>query len=114
MTTRELVGRLLRGGAMLTIVLLSACATPQTHPVTQAASVAAPTPCGDSSYIRLRQQNPDSLSERAWQRLQTLDRECTAARTLVSAHTSRPDGHHMMGAGIVATVIMVAMMISMW
>jgi hypothetical protein len=115
MTMRKTGRKFLRGAAVLTVALLAACAAPATH----SAAAAAPTPCGDSSYVRLRQQHPDSLSERSWQRLQTLDRECVAAHTRAPRASQgtmgpRHGGGHMMGMGIVATVMMVAMMVSMW
>lgn len=113
MTMRETVRPVLRGSAVLAVALLAACTPPATHPT----AVATPTACEDPSYLKLRQQNPDSLTERAWERLQTLDRECaTARRRAYATHRQNGMSHggYMMGAGIVATVIMVAMMVSMW
>lgn len=76
--------------------------------------IAQPVPCTDSTYVQLKRQNPDSLSERAWERLQSLDRECAAARTAsqqaanAGMHTDHGGWHWMgLGAGI---VMMVAMM----
>lgn len=77
--------------------------------------IAQPVPCTDSTYVQLKRQNPDSLSERAWQRLQSLDRECTAARTTSqqaangTSHTAH-GAWHWMGLGA-ATVMMLAMML---
>lgn len=61
---------------LLSTAFLSGCATPavrQRH-------VHEPTPCTDTLYLQLRRQHPDSLTERAWQRLQSLDQACAAAR----------------------------------
>lgn len=116
MTTREAVRRVLRGSAVLTVALFAACAAPATQPVTHPSAAAAPAPCADPSYVELRQQHVDSLSQREWERLQTLDRQCVAARAQ-APHNANGMSHgagHMMGAGIVASVVMVAMMISMW
>ena len=114
MTTRGTLTHLLRGGAVISVALFAACITPATHP----APVPEPAPCADSSDIQLRQQHPDSLSARAWQRFQTLDRDCAAARAQASRETNGMmgmwhGGGHLMGVGI-ATVVMAAMMISMW
>lgn len=103
-----------RGGVVLALALLTACAPP----TSRLSPVVAASPCGDSSYVRLRQQEPDSLSAREWQRLQTLDRECAAARAPasrepVAATGTWHHGRHWMMGGI-ATAVMVAMMIRMW
>lgn len=111
MTITSRVPRLLRGSAVLSVALFAGCITPATHQP----RVAVPVACADSSYLQLRQQHPDSLSARAWQRLQTLDRECAAARVQAPR-----DANGMMGMwhgalmGGIATVVMVAMVISMW
>lgn len=60
-------------------LLLAACVTPVSQWRT------APAPCTDQIYGQLKEQQPDSLTAREWQRLQSLDRECTAART-AAAH----------------------------
>ena len=39
-----------------------------------------PVPCTDSLYLQLKRVHPDSLSERAWQRLQSLQADCVSAR----------------------------------
>jgi hypothetical protein len=114
MTIRVPIVRFLRGIAALSVALFAACVTPVTHP----APVPEPAPCVDSSYVQLRQQHPDSLSARAWQRPQTLDRQCVDARVQASREASAMmgiwhSGSRLMGVGI-ATVVMVAMMISMW
>lgn len=103
-----------RGGVVLALALLAAC-VPQTS---RLSPVAAASPCGDPSYVRLQQQDPDSLSAREWQRLQTLDRECAAARAQASREPNAMTGtwhngrHWLMGG--IASAVMVAMMISMW
>ena len=90
---------------------ITACA-----PSTRHASVPQPTPCADSLYVRLKGQHPDSLSERAWQRLQSLERDCAAARSQTHAETSSMMGMghgrvgRWMGMGLVAVVLMAIMM----
>lgn len=89
----------------------AACAAPIRH-----TSVPQPAPCNDSIYVRLKSQHPDSLSERAWQRLQDLDRDCTTARTAAQMEMSgmMGMGHgrswRRTGAGLVAVLLMVIMM----
>lgn len=39
------------------------------------------TACADSLYAELSREHPDSLSERAWQRLQQLEDACSAETT---------------------------------
>lgn len=68
---------------------LSGCAARQAH-------VQEPAPCSDSLYLQLKRQHPDSLSERAWERLQALERNCTAART---QRSSEMNGMMGMGSG---------------
>ena len=116
MTTKGPIPHVLRGGAVLAMALLVACATPATHPATEPAPAAAPTPCADPSYIALRQQPVDSLSAREWQRFQTLEAECSASRRQAThnSHGALSHGGHMMGVGIVATIMMAAMIVAMW
>ena len=66
---------------------LSGCAARQAH-------LQEPAPCSDSLYVELRRQHPDSLSEREWQRLQTLEQACAAVRTQRDG-----DMNGMMGMG---------------
>ena len=40
----------------------------------------APVACSDSVYVQMSRQHPDSLSERSWQRLQSMERACDSAR----------------------------------
>lgn len=118
MTMREMIRPFLRGSAVIGVALLAACAIPATSAETQPSATAASSVCTDSSYSRLQSYHPDSLSERQWQRLQTLDRECAAARVTARHDSHRTSGlshgGHMMGAGIIGSVIMLAMVISMW
>lgn len=114
MNSNDTIKRVRRGGVMFALALLAACVppTPRLSPV------AAASPCGDSSYVRLQQQDPDSLSVREWQRLQTLDRECAAARAPASREPNAiagtwHNGRHWLMGGL-ATAAMVAMMIRMW
>ena len=95
-------------------LVLAACASPAMRQT----EMAQPVPCTDSTYVQLKRQNPDSLSARAWERLQSLDRECTAARTAQQAAngTGHMDhgGWHWMGIGALMVVMMGAMMWGMW
>jgi hypothetical protein len=84
-----------RGLAVAWLALFAACATP----ATRQAHVEPPSPCTDSLYVRLQQQHPDSLSERAAQRLQSLDRECAAARAESQRSGSHGAANGMMGMG---------------
>lgn len=99
------------GAAVLSLALLTSCA-PAT---TRSASVPEPAPCMDSAYLQLQAEPPDSLSEREWQRLQTLDRDCRVARTEASRHSGAwmdGDHHHAWWTG--AGLVMALMMIGMW
>lgn len=113
MNSNGTIKRVRRGGVVLALALLAAC-VPSTS---RLSPVAAASPCGDSAYVKLQQHDPDSLSVREWQRLQTLDRACAA-----SAQASREpnamsgtwrNGRHWLMGGI-ATAVMVGMMISVW
>ena len=106
--------RSLRGAAMVSLVLFTACATP----ATRRAHVAEPSPGADSTYVQPKRTHPDSLSDRAWQRLQSFERACVASRAQAPGETVRimGTGHvgaHWIGIGI-GTVLMVAMMFAMW
>lgn len=114
MKSNRLIRRVWRGGVVLAVAVLAACA-PQTMRLSPAV---AASPCEDASYLTLRGLDPDSLSTREWQRLQTLDRLCATSRVEASrganaiTDTWRNGRHWMMGG--IATVVMVAMMIRMW
>jgi hypothetical protein len=104
---------LLGVSAALALILLAGCMTPA-HQV----RYAAPNPCTDSVHVGLKQQHPDSLSEREWQRLQDLERECASVRVSESngeptTHAGWMGIHRTAGAGIM-TAVMLAMMITMW
>ena len=114
METNGTINGIRRGGVVLALALLAACVPP----TSRLSPVATSSTCGDPSYVRLQQQHPDSLSVREWQRLQTLDRECAAAREAASRETNVMagmwhNGRHWLMGGI-ATAVMVAMLISMW
>lgn len=116
MTTPRGFPNVRRGSAVLGVALLIACA-----PVaTRQARLLEPVACTDSTYLQLRRQHPDSLSERAAERLRMLDRDCTIARRQAIAEqrgvtdTRRGTGHWMGGAvGILMVALMVAMVIAM-
>lgn len=97
---------------LLTAALVTACATP----ATRSGHVQEPAPCIDSVYAQLKRQHPDSLSERAWQRLQSLDRDCATARLQSHGETSgmmgmgHGRGGAWMGLGVVTVIVMAAMM----
>lgn len=102
-----------RTTAVFFLALLAGCATPARRPV----PVAEPAPCSDSTYVQLKRQHPDSVSERGWQRLQSLDRDCAATRAESSYRgtSATMDAGHHGGRRIWlgAVVTMVAMMFAM-
>ncbi len=114
-TNRKL--RLLSVVALLSVTVLAACAMPARQ-----WRASTPAPCTDSTYLQLRRQHPDSLSDREWQRFQSLDAACADARTFVrelavnrSGHSGWMGLHHVgAAAGLVMTAIMASMMITMW
>ena len=69
------------------VLSFSGCAARQAH-------LQEPASCSDSLYVQLKRQHPDSLSERAWERLRTLEQNCAAARTQRNG-----DMNGMMGMG---------------
>lgn len=101
-----------RAGILLGAAFVAACATP----ATRSGHVQAPAPCVDSVYVQLKREHPDSLSERAWQRLQSLDRDCAGARAQSHEETSGMMGMShgrsgaWMGLGIVTVIVMAVMM----
>ncbi len=94
------------------LVAASVACVPPSHNVSAPQS----SPCDDSLYVRLKGQNPDSLSERSWQRLQSLDRDCAATRAPVPVEAGgmmgmgHGRGGRWTGVGIVAALLMVIMM----
>ena len=102
-----------RAIAVFCLALVASCATP----ATRAVRVAEPVPCADSTSVQLKRQHPDSLSDRSWQRLQSLDRACAAARAESSLGArsgttgAGNSGGHLMWVG--AVVMMVAMVVAM-
>jgi hypothetical protein len=104
---------LLGFSAGLALTFLAGCTTPAYQ-----VRHTAPAPCTDSVYVGLKQQQPDSLSEREWQRLQSLERECGNARISESnsgttIHAGWMGIRHAAGVGIM-TAVMNAMMVTMW
>lgn len=77
---------------LVAAVLLAGCAAP----ASRATHAPPPVACTDSLYLQLARQHPDSLSERAWTRLQSLDSACARARTRPENDTR---GMGMMGMG---------------
>lgn len=113
-TNRQL--RSLAVAAFLAVTVLSACVTPAAQ-----WRAVAPSPCADTTYLQLKRQHPDSLSEREWQRFQSLDTACTEAQArareravIETEHGGWMGmGHGGISAGFM-TAVMVAMMITMW
>lgn len=99
----------LRVPVILAAALLAGCAANQAH-------VQPPAPCSDSLYVQLKREHPDSLSEREWQRLQSLDQACAVTRAqahgqmtgMMGMGTGR--GVLWMGLVMVVGSIMVLMM----
>ena len=97
------------------VLLLVSCATT----ATSRSPVPEPAACSDSVYAQLSHQHPDSLSERSWQRLQSLERACVAARAQTPSETGRMgmmgmahgDGALWTGVGM---LVVVAMAITMF
>ena len=87
------------------VFALGGCAARQAH-------VQEPTPCTDSLYVQLKRQHPDSLSERAWARLQGLEQDCTVAR---AQHKSGMSGMMGMGSrrGVLSMVVVMAVGVGM-
>jgi len=104
--------------ATASIATLSACAPPTP------AHIPEPVPCADSLYVALKRQPPDSLSEREWQRLQALDRDCAAARAAPHGTHEQNSGTMGMGRGhggggwrmlgLAAIAVMVVTMSTLW
>ncbi len=99
---------------LVAALLLGGCSPPVSH----ADQAPKPAACTDSLYVRLARQHPDSLSDRAWQRLQTLDGACERARTQPASDMG---GMGMMGMGhgegrawtILAPLVVLSMALAM-
>lgn len=69
-----------------------ACTTPTSAPE-------APTPassaCADPLYLELRGEQPDSLSEREWERLQQMESACQIERTRATEGVSVDRDRHL-------------------
>lgn len=93
------------------VLFTAACA-----PVQNTAARPVPEACTDSVYARLHRQPPDSLSEREWERLRSLDAACERSRS-AGSHS----GMGMMGIGggsgrvgvILLPLVIVAMVATM-
>ena len=100
--------------SVATALVLSGCAPA----ASRAVHAAQPAACTDSIYVHLSRQHPDSLSERSWQRLQSLDSACARAR---AAAPTDPHGTGMMGMGtgsgkvwtLLAPIVVVGMAVMM-
>lgn len=96
--------------ALTAALLVSACAQP---PAFREPAPAAPA-CTDSIYLRLRHEHPDSLSDRAWERLQQLEAACERQRSAAADRGEAPAGvaHH--GAGWLWMPAMMGLGTLMW
>ena len=76
----------------LTLALfLGACASAPAAPPPAAGADA----CREPVYLELKGEHPDSLSERAWERLQQLEAACQAEETRQAERPAVVDrGHH--------------------
>lgn len=95
--------------AVFCLAILASCATTGTRQV----RVAEWAPCADSTYLELRRQHPDSLSERGWLRLQSLERDCATTREESSQRGTAgmtDASHRGRSMWLGAAVMMVAMM----
>lgn len=95
--------------AVLAVAAVSACVTPGAQ-----WRATTPAPCADSTYLELKTQHPDSLSEREWQRFQNLDNACAEARVRARDDSAgHADGWMGMNRGGMALGVMTALMIVM-
>lgn len=69
--------------------------------------VPEPAACQDSLYLELKAEHPDSLSDRAWERLQQLSAECRAEPGPEAASPTVPDGGHRFGMWLWMSATMV-------
>lgn len=90
-----MLSRLIAPVFLFFALALGGCATRQA----QQAQVPQPAPCSDSLYLQLKRAHPDSLSERAWQRLQNLDQACAATKTQATKTEATGQMSGMMGMG---------------
>lgn len=70
------------------VLLLGACtsASPPRQPAPE------PEACREPLYLELKNEHPDSLSDRAWERLHQLEAECRAEQTRQAEEPSIVDG----------------------
>lgn len=87
------------------LVVLGSCAAPP--PPNRPAP--EPPSCRDPVYLELRAQHPDSLSDRAWDRLQELDAECRSqlAEQPADNATLGPGADHHLGGWLWMPAMMV-------
>lgn len=88
---------------------LAGCASTVPRPIEP-----EPAVCVAPSLTALRAEHPDSLSEREWQRLQTLERHCDLARAEVQVDGWHHAGGTHHGWWVGSGVVMALMMIAMW
>lgn len=93
---------------LLAALLLAGCATSSPP----RARVPEPAACADSLYVQLARQHPDSLSERAWRRFQSLESACVRERAQAPAETRATGmmemGHGQSGAWTILAPLIVA------
>lgn len=74
-----------------TLLVTAGCTAPQPERRPEPRSAT----CADSIYLELSREHPDSLSDRAWERLQQLDAACARARNgAEQVDSSVSAGHH--------------------
>ena len=113
-TYRNVLSGWLTRAPLSMLLLLTACAT--TSP--RHARATKPAACSDSVYVQLAHQHPDSMSERAWQRFQSLDSACVRARSQAPAESHAGGmmgmGHGQNGAwAILAPLVVLGMAVMM-
>lgn len=83
----------LRRAAPPVALLLAACASAPPRPP-------HPDPCSEPPYLRLKAEEPDSLSEREFVRLRDMDEACREYREQGAARRGANEGRKgMMGGG---------------
>ena len=85
------------------LLFLGACAS---APV-PGSTVPEPEACRELVYLELKAEHPDSLSDRAWERLRQLDAECRADRSREPSRPDRVDADHHLGAWLWMPAMMV-------